>query len=223
MASLSYTDLLRRRVDSDSEPRGSPAMESLSYTDLLRRRADSDSEPRGSPLLMHGLGYLETDAHELGAVPMRREQRDEGERITFVNWINDRLSGSKSNYTGPVVKDIQEDLKDGLLLVKLLENLSGHKLRGYVKNPSIAAHKLANLNIAFELMNVEKVKLIGIGKHPLKKAFMTLRETICYVYVVLTLPTRRYFRHSECVRRESQTDHGPHLDSDPTLPNHEAQ
>ena len=144
------------------------AMESLSYTDLLRRKVYSDCEPKGSPLLsIRGLGYLETGAHKLGAVPMRGDQRDEWKRIqqtTFVNWLNDRLSGSKSNYSGPIVKDIQEDLKDGLLLVKLLENLSGRKLRGYVKNPSIAAHKLANLNLAFELMNAESVKLIGIGE-----------------------------------------------------------
>ena len=143
------------------------AMESWSYTDLLRQKANNHCQPKGTPLVMRGLGYLEKGAHELGAVPMRGDHRDEWKRIqqiTFVNWINDRLSGSKSNYSGPVVQDIKEDLKDGLLLVKLLENLSGRKLRGFVKNPSIAAQKLANLDIAFELMNTEKVKLIGIGE-----------------------------------------------------------
>ena len=142
-------------------------MESLSYTDLLRRKAHNGLESKSSPFLTRGLGYLETGAHELGAVPMRGDHRDEWKQIqqtTVVNWINDRLSGSKSNYSGPVVKDIQEDLKDGLLLVKLMENLTGRKLRGYAKNPSFAVQKLDNINIAFELMKAENVKLIGIGE-----------------------------------------------------------
>ena len=39
------------------------------------------------------------------------------------------------------------------------------KIKGYTKNPKIAAHKLVNLDLAFEFMKKEEVKLIGIGSY----------------------------------------------------------
>lgn len=178
-------------------------MASLSATDLLRSTVGNYGS-NDSPL-MRGLGYLETGALELGAVPMRGDRRDEWkkiQRITFINWINDRLSGSKSSYSGHLVENIQEDLKDGLLLVKLLENLSGRKLRGYVKNPSFAAQKLANLNIAFELMNAENVKLIGIGERlifriitpeiKINPYFLYTQHTFTFITIIIYHYTLQY-------------------------------
>lgn len=49
------------------------------------------------------------------------------------------------------------------MLIKLLENLTKKKIRGYTKNPKMPAHKLDNLDLAFQFMKKEEVKLIGIG------------------------------------------------------------
>ena len=44
---------------------------------------------------------------------------------TFTNWINDKLKG-----TGHCVSNLFKDLEDGLVLISLLEVLSGKKVGG---------------------------------------------------------------------------------------------
>lgn len=83
------------------------------------------------------------------------------QRSTFTNWLNDRLKSGR--HSSPKVHDLSADLRDGTLLIKLLENLTKKKIRGYAKNPKMAAHKLVNLDLAFNFMKREEVKLIGIG------------------------------------------------------------
>ena len=84
--------------------------------------------------------------------------------MTFTNWFNDRLGGSKSSYSGPKVRDLTIDLQDGILLIRLLENLTGKKFREVEKTPKITAQKMVNLDLAFEFMRAEGIKLIGIGE-----------------------------------------------------------
>ena len=81
---------------------------------------------------------------------------------TFTNWLNDRLKGGRHS---PKVQSLSEDLRDGTILIRLLENLTKKKIKGYTKNPKMAAHKLVNLDLAFEFMKKEEVKLIGIGMY----------------------------------------------------------
>ena len=83
------------------------------------------------------------------------------QKSTFTNWLNDRLKAGRHGV--PKVQDLSEDLRDGILLIKLLETLTKKKIKGYAKNPKMPAHKLVNLDLAFEFMKKEDVKLIGIG------------------------------------------------------------
>ena len=81
---------------------------------------------------------------------------------TFSNWINDRLKPGKHDRK---VNDLAVDLRDGMLLIKLLENLTKKKVKGFTgKIPKTEAHKIDNLNLAFRLMEKEKIKMIGVGK-----------------------------------------------------------
>ena len=84
--------------------------------------------------------------------------------MTFTNWFNDRLADSQASYSGPKVKDLSLDIGDGVLLIRLLENLTGKKICGYEKFPQLDTHKMMNLDMAFEFMRKEEVKLAGIGK-----------------------------------------------------------
>ena len=84
--------------------------------------------------------------------------------MTFTNWFNDRLRGRKNNYTGPIAEDLSVDLADGTLLIRLLENLTSKKFKRYEKNPTITAQKMVNLDIIFNFIREEGIKLIGIGK-----------------------------------------------------------
>lgn len=57
------------------------------------------------------------------------------------------------------------DLKDGMLLIKLLENLTKKKVKGFTgKIPKTEAHKIVNLDLAFQFMESEKIKMVGVGK-----------------------------------------------------------
>ena len=73
--------------------------------------------------------------------------------------MNDRLKSGRT----PKVQDITSDLRDGTLLIKLLENLTKKKIKGYTKNPKIPAQKLVNLDLVLDFIKREDIKLIGIG------------------------------------------------------------
>ena len=84
------------------------------------------------------------------------------QHVTFANWVNERLkSGGKKNVT-----DLTVDLQDGTVLVRLLENLTGKKIKGYNKAPSLTAHKMDNLDLVFRFMHSSGIKVIGIGQLP---------------------------------------------------------
>ena len=100
----------------------------------------------------------------MAATPGKKDNWQEIQIATFKNWVNDRLSSSKSSYNGPVVADMRQDFQDGVAIVILLESLSGKRIRGLVKTPKIAAQKIANLQLAFNFMKSENVKLVAIGK-----------------------------------------------------------
>ena len=81
---------------------------------------------------------------------------------TFTNWVNDRLKVGKHDRK---VRDLFLDLKDGMLLIKLLENLTKKKVKGFTgKVPKTEAHKIVNLDLAFQFMESERIKLVGVGK-----------------------------------------------------------
>ncbi len=89
------------------------------------------------------------------------------QKITFTNWLNDRLKAGRQGTAK--VRDLSEDLRDGILLIKLLENLTKKKIKGFTKNPKMPAHKLNNLELAIDFMRKEDLKLIGIGKRTSKQ------------------------------------------------------
>ena len=77
--------------------------------------------------------------------------------------MNERLKNGGSNMK---VTNLVDDLQDGIILIRLVEILTGKKIKGFNKpvGPSLATHKLANLELAFKLMKSSGVKLVSIGK-----------------------------------------------------------
>ena len=62
------------------------------------------------------------------------------------------------------MEDLFADLKDGMLLIKLLENLTKKKVTGFTgKQPKTEAHKIVNLDLAFQFMHTQQIKIIGVG------------------------------------------------------------
>ena len=82
------------------------------------------------------------------------------QQATFANWVNEKLKSD-----GKIkVTDLTVDLQDGTVLIRLVENLTSKKIKGYNKAPTLAAHKLDNLELVFKLMRSSGIKIVGIGE-----------------------------------------------------------
>ena len=145
----------------------SPFIDLKSNSDTLLEASDSSASllQARTPKVRHSsLGYVDTGAAELGAVPMRGKHKDDWMKIqvsTFTNWINDRLSSSSSKQQQ--LCDLNTDFEDGLKLIKLLESLTNKKINGVIRNPIFTAQKIANLDLSFAFMKSEGVRLTAIG------------------------------------------------------------
>ena len=76
---------------------------------------------------------------------------------TFCGWVNMHLAKRKLR-----VNNLEEDFKDGVKLIVLLEELNGEKIEGrYYKNPKSKPYMLDNLHFALNIItDVFGVKLI---------------------------------------------------------------
>jgi len=80
------------------------------------------------------------------------------QELTFTRWCNDYLTER-----GFHVNSLQEDLKDGLMLINLLEVISGKSLGRYNRHPKIPQQKLENNLLALKFIEAEGLKLVNIG------------------------------------------------------------
>ncbi|KAH9507324.1 hypothetical protein Btru_056910, partial [Bulinus truncatus] len=89
--------------------------------------------------------------------------KDEQERVqkkTFTNWMNTYLC----KRVPPIkVENLFEEVKDGVVLLSLLEVLSGEKLP-MEKGPKLRRpHHLANISTALNFLEKKKIKLVNIN------------------------------------------------------------
>ena len=82
---------------------------------------------------------------------------------TFTNWFNDRLRGHLK-VAKKQVANLQTDLKDGVLLIDLLEKLTVKTVGRYNKNPNTKMHCIENLGNALKFIFAQNIKLVNIGK-----------------------------------------------------------
>lgn len=77
---------------------------------------------------------------------------------TFTNWVNEQLSVG-----GIRVSDLQEDLRDGVVLVRLVESLQFRRIGKICTNPKNQMQMLQNVDVAFRAIIEDKVKIVNIG------------------------------------------------------------
>ena len=93
------------------------------------------------------------------------EKWKEFQQATFTNWVNNSLRGHLKT-ARLQIKNLQTDLQDGIVLVKLVETVaSPHKLGRYNKNPMHVQQKLENIGAVFRFIDQEKIKLVNIGEY----------------------------------------------------------
>ncbi|XP_072525513.1 alpha-actinin-4-like [Salminus brasiliensis] len=115
------------------------------------------------------------------------------QRKTFTAWCNSHLRKA-----GTQIENIEEDFRDGLKLMLLLEVISGERLpkpeRGKMR-----VHKINNVNKALDFIASKGVKLVSIGAEALPQ-----RTSLPYtdIYSTADLQSREVGGHR---RQEQQT------------------
>ena len=75
------------------------------------------------------------------------------QKKTFAKWINSQLLKIKSQ----PVRDLFQDLRDGTVLIKLLEILTGKELKKEIGRMKV--HHMGNVNIVLSTLRENKVIL----------------------------------------------------------------
>ncbi|XP_076363644.1 filamin-A-like isoform X2 [Tachypleus tridentatus] len=81
---------------------------------------------------------------------------------TFTRWVNEHLKSVNKTITS-----LETDLSDGIILISLIEVLSGMTLPRYNKKPSFRSQKLENVSVVLRFLEEnEQIKIVNIGLCP---------------------------------------------------------
>jgi len=80
------------------------------------------------------------------------------QKKTFTRWCNTYLIERKMK-----VEDLTKDLASGVLLINLLEQISGKEVvKNYAKNPKMRVQQIENVNFSLNFLKNEGIKIVGI-------------------------------------------------------------
>lgn len=80
------------------------------------------------------------------------------QKNAFARWCNEHLKDR-----GLHMNDLGKDFSDGILLINLLEIISGKSVGRYNKHPRIPTQKYENTAIAMKFIQSEGIKVVNIG------------------------------------------------------------
>jgi len=87
---------------------------------------------------------------------------------TFTRWANRYLSERMMK-----INDLRTDFADGIMLINLMEIISGKSLGKYVKSPKMKLQKLENINVALSFLR-QHVRLENIGAADIEQGNLKL-------------------------------------------------
>lgn len=87
----------------------------------------------------------------------------------FTRWANDEVK-----QRGMHINELKTDMADGIILVNLLEVLSGKSLGRYNKHPRIINQKLENIQIGLKFIADQGIKMVNIGAEDIHSGNMRL-------------------------------------------------
>jgi len=87
------------------------------------------------------------------------DERESVQKKTFCKWVNSHLAR-----VGCKIQDLYVDLRDGKMLIKLLEVLSGERLPNPTKG-KMRIHCLENVDKSLTFLNEQRVHLENMGAH----------------------------------------------------------
>ena len=93
--------------------------------------------------------------------------RTECQIEAFVRWVNDVIS-----CRGLEIESFPEDLKNGVIMCHLAEILTNEKLKKFNSHPTLQAHEIDNLSIAFKLLTKSSLRLVNVGPQDVHNGYV---------------------------------------------------
>ncbi|XP_017317267.1 spectrin beta chain, non-erythrocytic 1 isoform X2 [Ictalurus punctatus] len=111
-----------------------------------------------SPAISYGAAAFNYNQLE-GRFKQLQDEREAVQKKTFTKWVNSHLARVSCRIT-----DLYMDLRDGRMLIKLLEVLSGERLPKPTKG-RMRIHCLENVDKALQFLKEQRVHLENMGSH----------------------------------------------------------
>ncbi|XP_017596235.1 PREDICTED: spectrin beta chain, non-erythrocytic 4-like, partial [Corvus brachyrhynchos] len=107
------------------------------------------------------LGWIWGSRDVFGVTPLSHppDERDAVQKKTFTKWVNAHLARAACR-----VGDLYSDLRDGFVLTRLLEVLSGETLPKPTRG-RMRIHSLENVDKALQFLKEQRVHLENVGSH----------------------------------------------------------
>ncbi|XP_056333913.1 spectrin beta chain, non-erythrocytic 4-like isoform X1 [Danio aesculapii] len=130
-------------------------------TDLDNAEAQRQLNNNNRPA---GTGFWETQStsaklFECSRIKALADERDAVQKKTFTKWVNSHLARVSCR-----ISDLYNDLRDGYMLIRLLEVLSGELLPRPTRG-RMRIHCLENVDKALQFLKEQRVHLENVGSH----------------------------------------------------------
>ncbi|CAF3539694.1 unnamed protein product [Rotaria sordida] len=90
----------------------------------------------------------------------RKYEREDIQKKAFTKWVNNQLANASSTLA---VTDLFQDLRDGVVLLRLLEILTGNEYKR--ENGKMRVHHIENVNKVIAVLNEHGIKLLNISSN----------------------------------------------------------
>ncbi|XP_068935618.1 spectrin beta chain, non-erythrocytic 4 isoform X1 [Petaurus breviceps papuanus] len=118
-----------------------------------------DREPTAAPAAASGSGNAAASLFECSRIKALADEREAVQKKTFTKWVNSHLGR-----VGCRISDLYGDLRDGYVLTRLLEVLSGEQLPRPTRG-RMRIHSLENVDKALQFLKEQRVHLENVGSH----------------------------------------------------------
>ncbi|XP_062996569.1 spectrin beta chain, non-erythrocytic 4 [Elgaria multicarinata webbii] len=128
-----------------------------------QQQQQNNNAPRWENTDHHHRPWDETTASaklfECSRIKALADERDAVQKKTFTKWVNSHLC-----HVSCRISDLYTDLRDGYMLTKLLEELSGEQLPKPTRG-RMRIHSLENVDKALQFLKEQRVHLENVGSH----------------------------------------------------------
>uniref|UniRef100_A0A8C2AK76 Spectrin beta chain n=1 Tax=Cyprinus carpio TaxID=7962 RepID=A0A8C2AK76_CYPCA len=121
----------------------------------------------------------------------RYDERDAVQKKTFTKWVNSHLARVSCR-----ISDLYNDLRDGYMLIRLLEVLSGELLPRPTRG-RMRIHCLENVDKALQFLKEQRVHLENVGSHDIVDGNHRLTLGLIWT-IILRFQVRVAWTSSDC-------------------------